>query len=185
MKNTIEIRSEGVNVYAELGVKASAVGKVIVIVMLVFVIVAISLLLSTVKEEDIGSVLIPVFLIGSLLIAFPVRFLIWNMFGKEILIITTKSISYQYDYGILKTNLKTISYDKLGTGFDKFKSHEGIMKGYLIFYNYNKETNIPEPIHETTVLVECEKIELLDAAIDKIFVNEFHDKNGFIFTSPN
>lgn len=50
MDNTIEIRTDGVNVYALLEIKANTVGKVIVIYMLLFGIAVLALILSTIKE---------------------------------------------------------------------------------------------------------------------------------------
>lgn len=107
------------------------------------------------------------------------------MFVKEILLITTKSISYQYDNGIIKTNLKTITYNRLGTGFEKTKDHNGKMKGYLSFYDYDSQTNLRELIHQIIVLLELEKVAQLDSEISKMFVTEFNINNGFIVHSAN
>jgi len=169
MKNTIEIDTDGINVYAKLGVKANMIGKIILIA-LVFLILG-SFATMT-EEEEIGKLIIPLLIILTLIIAFPVRYLIWNIYGKEDLVVTTKTISHDYDYGIIKANIKTINFHRLGTGIETVQNENGIEKGHLIFYNYREVDNLPELIHETTILIETEKIHELDMAIRTIFENE-------------
>jgi hypothetical protein len=185
MKNTIEISSDGINVYAQLRVKANKVGQVILSVMIVLLVTLFFFLLASIDADELGSFLIPLVLIFTLIITFPVRFLVWNLVGKEHLIVNTKTINYYYDYGIIRTSMKTIPYERLGTGFEKVQAKNGIEKGNLLFYNFRKEDLLPQVIHQTTVLVDLEKIHQLDNEIQAIFLNEFQDKHGFIGISLN
>jgi len=172
MKNTIEIDTDGINVYAKLGVKANMIGKIILIILLALVFLILGFAATLTDEEEIGKLIIPLLIILTLIIAFPVRYLIWNIYGKENLVVNTKTISYNYDYGIIKTNIKTINFHRLGTGIETVQKENGIEKGHLIFYNYREADNLPEVIHETTILIETEKIHELDMAIRTIFENE-------------
>jgi hypothetical protein len=185
MDNIISIKSDGINVYAELRVKANLIGKVILSIMVSFLIIFFIFIFSNLNAEEVGPSILGIFLIAIFSVGIPAKFLFWNLFGKEYLIVNTKSISYHYDYGIFRTKLKTIKYHRLGTGFEKHKTHDNITKGYLVFYNYNADNDIPEIIHQTTVLVEDDKVRLLDYEIDKVFENEFNNHNGFIPFSQN
>jgi hypothetical protein len=185
MKNTIEIKTDGINVYAKFGVKANRIGKIILIILLALVFLILGFGASLVEEKDIGKLIIPLLILLTLIIAFPVRYLIWNMYGKENLVVNTKTISYNYDYGIIKTNLKTINFHRLGTGIQTVQIENGIEKGHLFFYNYREEDNLPEVIHETTILIETEKIHELDTAIRTIFENETKDMPGSLNFSLN
>lgn len=185
MNNTINIRSDGINVYAELRVKANLIGKVILSLLVTFLFVFFSFIFLNLNPEELGPAILGILVVAIFFIGIPTKFLIWNLFGKEYLIVNTKSISYQYDYGIFRTKLKTINYHRLGTGFEKHKINKEITKGYLIFYNYNAENDLPEVVHQTTVLVEDDKIKLLDNEINRVFENEFNNQNGFIPYSAN
>lgn len=68
---------------------------------------------------------------------------------------------------------------------DLFKYENGIEKGHLIFYNYREVDNLPEIIHETTILIETEKIQELDLAIQTIFDNEIKENPGNLNFSLN
>lgn len=172
MKNTFEIETDGINVYAKFGVKANMIGKIILIILLAFVFSILGIATFFSEQEEVGEMILPLLIILALTIAFPVRYLIWNIYGKENLIVNTKTISYNYDYGIIRTNIKTINFHRLGTGIETVQKENGIEKGYLIFYNYREADNLPEVIHETTILIETEKIHELDMAIRTIFDNE-------------
>jgi hypothetical protein len=99
--------------------------------------------------------------------------------------VNTKTISFCYDYGILKTNLKTIHFDRLGTGFQIIREENDIEIGKLIFYNYRVKDNLPEVIHQTSVLLDNIDINEIDLEISNLFVNEFNERNGFIPYSEN
>ena len=185
MRNRVNIKSDGINVYAELTVKADAAGKIIVTTLILTFMALVTIGLSTLKQEEIGSIIIPIALLLGLIIAFPVRFLIWNMFGKEYLVINTKTISYNYDYGLIRTNLKTIKFNRLGTDFEEGQSKNGMKQGYLVFYNYREEDNLPEIIHKTTILTDYDNIRKLDQEIHSIFESGFNTENRFIPYSAN
>lgn len=185
MKNLLIKYEDGINLYATFSVKANVTGKVILSMMILLLLTIYFFVASTITKDDLREMLIPLILIFFLIIFFPVRYLLWNLFGKETLIINTKTVSYSYDYGILKTNLKTIHFDKLGTGFQFVKEQDEIESGKLIFYNYREKDNLPEIIHQTSVILNIIDIHKIDMELSKIFANEFNEKNGFIPYSEN
>ena len=185
MNNSVEIESDGINVFATMSVKAKPVGIVILLIFVLFLIVAFILIVSTFEKNEIGKLILPTLILFILFIFLPIRYLLWNLFGKENLIVNTKTISYWYDYGFIRTNLKTIKYDRLATDFLSNRKENEKEFGNLIFYNYNKDTNLPELIHQTSVYIELEKLKEIDLLIQNIFENEFNDKQGFMGYSLN
>ncbi len=185
MKNTIEIKTDGINVYAKLGVKANMIGKIILFILLGLVFLILGFGASMTEQKEVGTLILPLLILLTLIIAFPVRYLIWNIYGVENLVVNTKTISYNYDYGIIRTNLKTINFYRLGTGIQTVQKEKGIEKGHLIFYNYREADNLPEVIHETTILIETEKIRELDLAIQTIFDNEIKENPSDLNFSLN
>lgn len=185
MNNTIEIKSDGINVYATLTVKAKKAGKISLTILVFLFLTSLILIISTLDKSDVKEAIFPILILSAIFIFIPVRYLIWNLFGKENIIINTKTINYYYDYGIIRTSLKTINHDKLGTGFLPNRTENEKEIGKMLFYNYNKDNNLPELIHETAVLVELDKLKEIDTLLQTIYENEFHEKHGFVGYSLN
>lgn len=185
MRNLVVKYDDGINFYATFSVKANVTGKVILSTMILILLTMYFFVASTITKEDLREMLFPMILISALIIFFPIRYLLWNLFGKETLIVNTKTVSYRYDYGILKTNLKTVHFERLGTGFQIIKEENEIESGKLLFYNYRGEDNLPEIIHQTSVLLDTIDIQEINMEISKIFANEFNEKNDFIPYSEN
>lgn len=182
MNNTIDINNDGINVYATLNVKANRTGKialfaVIVVFSSVFIFIG-----SSVKTEDGKSLLFPFVLIFLLVSIIPIGYFIWNLFGNESLIVNSKTISYQYNYGIFKTNLKTINYEVLGVSFARIRTENETELGKLIFYNYREKDNLPDFVHQTSVLLPKEDLKRLENEISGLFSQE---KPDFIPYSMN
>lgn len=117
MKNRIEINSDGINAYAKISVNASKLGIKILAGFLVLEIIIVLGLLWQLKSEEVISVIIPILIGLIIFVGLPIKYLLWNLYGNEELIVNTKTISWLYDYGFFKTNLQTVKYNRLGTGF--------------------------------------------------------------------
>lgn len=183
MKNIIQKHSDGINLYSIFKVEASKTGKIILSICIIILLVVFVLVISTIEKQYIASAVLPILIFSGFMIIFPVRYLIWNLYGKENLIVNTKSISYFYDYGFFKTNLKTIFFYKLGTGFQFVREDEEGEKGRLLFYNYNKESNLPELIHQTSVLLDLVDVSEIDLEIKSLFEKpENADSNFYAFS---
>ena len=185
MKNSINLKSDGINVYATMSVKAKIIGKIVLSILIILLVVFFVFITSSIELQEFGKAIIPLLLFFGILFFFSFRYLVWNLFGKEELIINTKTISYCYDYGVIKTNLKTVHYDKLGTGFVSSRVVNGVEFGNLIFYNYKKEDNLPDLIHQTSVLIDVQRINEINMLIQQVYENEFFEKNNFIGFSIN
>ena len=184
MKNRIDIKNDGKNVYATLHVKANPIG-IIILMTLVAIAFAFFAALAWTAVDDAPVYIFPLLIIGGLLAAFPGRYLVWNLAGKELLIVNTKTISYHYNYGLFKTNMKTLNFNSLALGFEPEQSDKGHQKGNLVFYNYREDTGLPEVLHATTVLLEKEKIEELDLEIRRLFEKELIETSPFLDFSLN
>ena len=185
MKNTVETYNDGVNVYSQLEIKANAIGKSILLGFILILITALILIISTIEKEEIADLLFPIIIITTLIIIFPIRYLIWNTVGKETLIVNTKSISYKYDYGVIQTNLKTIPFTKLGFGYEFVREYDGIEKGRLVFYNYREQDDLPEVIHQTSIIVDKAEIEKIESEISNLFYQEVDDSIGYFACPEN
>lgn len=185
MNNRIKITTDGINAFATICVSASKVGIRILVGCIVFEIFILIGLFSQLKAEEVTSTVIPVILAAIIFLSLPLKYLSWNLYGKEDIIINSKSISWSYDYGFFKTNLETIKIDRLGLGYEKVRTNDIEEIGRLLFYNYRAKDNLPEMVHQTTVLLSLNDIKEFSNQIDKIYENEFFNENGFIPFSLN
>lgn len=185
MKNTVSIVSDGINVYVNASVEINPFLKIFISVIAIIVFGLFILLITHISHTEVKEFIIPVLLMSFLLIYFVARPVMWNLFGKETLIINTKTISYCYDYGLIKTNLKTVKFHKLGTGYEKVKYFDKVEFGKLNFVDIKQEDNLPYQIHETTVLLPHDKISEIDTQISEVFKREYFDKMNFIPYSLN
>lgn len=183
--NTATIDSDGKNIVINSFVKTAIEGKVILILIMSLYVLYTTILFATfpVSEGNNGFVFIIV-LLGVLILYFLGKRFLWNTFGVETVVINTKSISYQYDYGILRTTLTTIPYKELKVSYEKVKDIGDIEYGNLYFIDYD-EVNLPNRIFETTVLLSKNDAEIVFKMLHALFHIEFADKFNLPPFSPN
>lgn len=169
MDNVFETHTDGINVYATLKIKSSLLGRILLSICNIILICLWVTFVSSFNAQEMGKMLIPVVLMLAFIIFLPLRYLIWNIAGREFLIVNTKSISYNFDYGIIKTNLKTIKYNRLGWSFNETSKEKDVAYGRLVFYNYSEDTDVPEIIHHTSIVLTREEIFTLETEINNLF----------------
>lgn len=169
MKNSFEIHNDGINVYVTFFVNSHPTGKVLLTIFVILLIGTLIYLPIELPKEEVLHFIFPFLIFGIIVFVFPVRYLLWNLFGKENLIINTKSLSYYRDYGIYRTNLKTLKHGRLGTGFEWSRTFENIEYGNLVFQKYNDENDLPEHLYTTSVVLNYDNIERIDKEISKLY----------------
>lgn len=102
------------------------------------------------------------------------KLVLWNIFGKELIILNTKSVSYQRSYGIIETNLRTQPFQHLRIASVVTKENSGMEYSKLQFYNYN-EHGLPELLLESSIALPEQYI----AAIFQHANNMFAPEEGF------
>jgi len=171
MQNTYSKRFDGINLYLEFTVKTKLVGKLVLslFIILCFVAFVYLVLLSFPINDD---VIIPIVIFTIVIIAFPVRYLIWNCYGKEYLIINKKTLSYYYSYYLINTMLKTKKYNEISIAIEIVKENEEGKFGRLVFLDTNKETSLPDFLFQTSVLLKYDDLEIIRKNIFDLFFNE-------------
>lgn len=107
----------------------------------------------------------------AFLIYFPIRYVVWQLYGVERIIIDTQKITYSYDYGIMRSKQGEIPYRVLGLGYQKQRGRPNEC-GNLIFYNYQLEEESVETLLATSVWVHPDLLVTLDERIHELFVKE-------------
>jgi len=105
---------------------------------------------------------------------FLLRYALWNIYGKETLIINPKSLSYQYDYGFYRVPFKT----KLING-PKLKITSRFVtdgKNQLSFISYDETTRAPILVHTMLFYLSDDEAAQLHTLVNDLFLDELSDK---------
>ena len=186
MNNQTDISSDGVCVYINSKVGALWFAKVILIV-LNLILISFSIFFATFlfgNGDKSPGVLLFLTVFGLVYFFTLGKYTLWNLWGKEFILVNNTSISYQYDYGFYQTKLKTLKFNVLGSGFEYVRDFDGVPHGKINFHDYD-ENKIPHQILSSTVLMTFENLEQVDPEIVQVFSNEFQREQGFIPFSQN
>lgn len=104
-----------------------------------------------------------------LIIFLPIKYAIWNVLGKETLIINKKSISHQYNFGFISNNLKTFPFTDLQINFEDILINEEKNFGKIYFYENDEKTELPKLLHNTSIYISEENYHKILVEIDHIF----------------
>lgn len=169
MDNYAHITKSQTEIHATFIVKGKRVGIIITSIFTFCAFAALVTLLSQLSATEIRAFIIPAILLISALIYFPFRYILWNIYGRENFIITTKSITYWYDYGIIRTNPNTIYLDNLGINFFKTQERDEAVLGQISFASKDEKSGLYNTVYTTTVLVTLGDLAQLDAMISELF----------------
>lgn len=160
-KHDFLIHTDGICVYVSIGVKTALIGKIYLMVMHAAVLTIIGIAL----KEWIPAMLIMFLVIEGCLM----KYTLWNIFGKERLIINTKSISFQHDYGFFKTDYVTREIHRM-LDIRLSETDSKSDRRYLHFLSCN-ENDIPLEIYSAALTVTEGEGERLAMQVKQLFVD--------------
>jgi hypothetical protein len=185
MKENLNIETDNINIYLQIRVISKKIGRItlsiIIILLIIFWIFAFSIVDGNEKGKIIAGLIIPC----SLSLFLSIRYLLWNSFGFERIIINTKTISYCYNYGLFQPPLRTLYFNQLAYNYVETRKENNLQFGEIVFFQYNSITNLPEIIHETTIEIESSTYKKLENMIIELFENENAELTDFSGYSLN
>ena len=183
MKDKCVIRDDGINIYITLINVSRLIAKIGLIMMCIFLSLPFFIIIIYGGSDTPGGAAFGLIIFLILYIVLPLRLTIWNLFGKEHLIINTKTFSYQHDYGIILTNLKTQKIDLIGLGLNVIGQINDEDYGKLDISNFDKETDIPQLIYESSIYLTKSNFDTIIDNIKKIYENVEVEDFGFTFSN--
>lgn len=125
-------------------------------------------LISTAKMtvDEVMVFVVYIILMGL----FPLKYALWNAFGKEILIINQKSVSYQYHYGFIRNNLTTKTYQNLSIHFQNFLIDKEQKLGKIYFYEEDEKTGLLNVLHNTSIYILQSEYDIVTEEIKLLFL---------------
>ena len=162
--NDLQIKYDGICVYATTRLKANTTAKFIVSFINLLVLAVITVFIM----EEIFLAAMAFF--GLEL--FVIRYTLWSLFGEERLIINVKSLSYQQHYGFFTTALQTINLNKriIILPYDEVIENDQTYMKFL-FQSYT-ENNLPDIIYHSVLHVSKADFNKFIQQIDRLFVDE-------------
>jgi hypothetical protein len=157
----VEIKKDFVNLHVLIEAETSNIVKAVMIFFNVCTIAIIALALL--------DWLLGLFVIGVLLLMLFGWFTLWFGYGKEKLVINTKSISYQYQYGFYHTKLETRPIKKaLNISLAPARDRNGLEYFNLIFETYNKY-DVPEEIYRSALAITRAEFAILKRSVRTLY----------------
>lgn len=185
MRYTSDIYFDGICIYLTSELKAATIPKLFLVLINIAAWVGFVVISIYIPGEEVISLIFPTVLIPLLLIFFLVRFTAWNLWGKEYLVINTKSITYMRSYGLIETKNKTIRIEKkLFAGFKKIKVFQQTEYGILEFWDYD-QNDYPRIIFETAILMTKASAEDVISLIVELYNHEFFERKQIIPFTAN
>ena len=120
----------------------------------------------------------PAFLLLPLIYFFLVgKYLLWNSFGEEIFVISSTHISFRYNYGLWRTNLKTSAYSfgVIGNLDDENKDDDLV---HLNFVKYTPE-KLQESIFKTNISIKYSDCVKIFNRLNEMRIDEFSEEASF------
>lgn len=171
MESHFKIEKSDDTLFVEISVKPKFYAYLLF--MMTFLALTIPFLVLDFKIIDIDMIF-TIIVFTTIMILFPLKYTLWNILGKENLIINTKSISYQYNYGFISNNLQSVTYNKLSVRFGEILTAKEKTCGKVYFYNEDEYTGLNKLIHHTSVFVTDDQYNLLAKEIFELGNHRYH-----------
>jgi len=164
LSNNPAIISDGVCVYFTANSSNPVLGKVLLLI----ADSAICIVLVFSIFENIGGLI----LASLLLVLFFGHYTLWNLLGRENLIINTKTISYQHDFGLYKSAYTTKKINKLLEILIVNKLPEKEQNDLqLRFFSYN-DADIRVELYTTVFHISSTDAEKLNKMVNNLFIDK-------------
>ena len=102
MRNDYKLNSDGTYINLTLHLNSTTKGKVvlsIIVSILVGVLVYLPFSFPIINNPNI---ILPIIVFAIIIFVFPIRYLFWNLYGKEHIIINKKKLIIGKDYGVFR-----------------------------------------------------------------------------------
>ncbi len=162
----VQIEYDGVKVHLSMEAETSMIAKAGVVIL--------NGIGMTVVFIGVYDWLLVVLTIGMLWQLFFGWLILWHLFGKEVITITTAQLTYQHHYGFLKTKVEERCIRKaLNISLIPTLAHQHQACFQLIFESFN-EYGLPDEIYRSIFPIAETDLNLLKIAIRKLYLKKVH-----------
>ncbi len=168
MHNSAEVSSDGSSVFLISVVKPKKYAQAILIVLFIIALILyVSAIVHTLNSNPTGGAILAVFVLFPATILFPIsKYLFWNLYGKEEIVVSENTINYRRSYGVLTTNWHTKKYKPLYYNIIKQDMDNDLS---IIEFGGKTTRDVPVSIFKSSVKTPTRQIVKLTQEIKKIF----------------
>lgn len=141
-------------------------------------------ILSLFDGDSSGSMILPVCGLSALLFLAG-RYVSWNFSGKETITVTTRSIRYFRDYGLVKTPPRVITFHHFATSIEAMRQENNTELGRMHFYDRVAATMQLKPIFATGIHLPLEQLKEFEEKIHRLFMTDEQDTGRWLPYSLN
>ena len=184
MINQYKIAKDNINLYVTLEINPSKRRKFFLF-FCILLMISIPISLITIIDSEPQNFFVPISIISFLIFYFIIRYFLWNIYGKENIIINNKTISYNRDFGLYQTKYSSIKYSKLDFAIQKIKNENDLDVGDLVFIDYLEDSQLPEVIFQTSILIPIKDLKKIQQEIELHLFDIDKDKlarNNIVFS---
>jgi hypothetical protein len=170
MKNTAEITSDGTSVYLNSAIIPDRIVKITLLLANLFTFT----IYGAIIYATWGTGL-PRFSLFAIYAVLPVLYAIslgklslWNLFGREHIVISTKNIAYSRDYGLFSTGLKILPFKKLQYSITETRNASGDILGTIQFARHN-DAGIRVNFFSSGIKIPIKQLRNLAGHIKRLF----------------
>lgn len=157
----VELKKDYINLHVIIEAETS---KVVRGILIFFNVCTLAIVLISVVDW-----LLALLVIGVLLMALFGWLTLWYGFGKEKLVITSKSIGYRYQYGFYTTKMESQPIRRaLNISLAPSRERNGLEYFNVIFETYNQH-NVPEEIYRTALAINRAEFATLKQSIRTLY----------------
>ena len=175
-----EISFDSLNIYVKNKVPTDRYVKAFLILLNLAAIMGLFYFAIALQEDGPNPVL---FLIPVLYVLSLGRYIAWNIFGEELLIISTSHLSYQHVYGLRTTKLKSLSYDLVAPDQSgpNIKTADHINLKFIAI----DEQKLSQEVFVTTIALTVTESERILKGLNEMKIEEWGNKVNFPTIFPN
>lgn len=151
MKNTLDVFSDDITIYATFSIKTNWLFKGILIAIILPILSLLIMGFYFVDPHYIGQFLIAFAFVFFFMVFLPIKYLLWNMYGQERLVITTKAIAISRSFGFWETKQQVIKYNTLRYNIESTQFFDNVEFGKVYFFDTKLETDFQSVIYESNV----------------------------------
>jgi len=171
----IELKKDYINLHVVIEAETS---KVVKSILIFFNLCTVAIIVLSLIDW-----LLALLVIGVLLMTLFGWLTLWYGFGKEKLIITSGSISYQYQYGFYRTKIASETIRRaLNISLAPSRERNGLEYFNVIFETFNQQ-NVPEEIYRTALSINRAEFAVLKRSLRALYferVDPNHHTQSYI-----
>lgn len=175
MVNEAAIHESSFEVTLTASIRTPLYLKIILVTFFCVLLSLVLFMISSFERNEVKAIL-GFSCIAATILFFTGKYIAWNLYGREWIKVTTKSILYSRHYGLYGLPPKVIAFDYMATNIEMVKEHEAIAYGIIHFYDRVLTTMQLRQQFSSGINIPVTQLKVFEEKIHQLFTK---DQTGF------